>query len=194
MKPEGRSRFTARCAATKLFTGARDGLIQRAQHVPGEQVRIPYIGRWRCSIILFPILITLLAGCGDGPGNHVVTSDVGGVSPSGQKYSGMKLIRRDGDFESFVIVITTPDWAITSMANTGTAVQVRLNKTNMLEATWGKSIAVTGSRSQTIRNEADAKTTQAKLEEALENLLPIAHQVPDSPRNVENAGGEGRGR
>ena len=80
------------------------------------------------------------------------------------------------------------------MANTDTTVQVWLNKTNMVKATWGKSIVVTGSESQTIRNEADAKATQSKLEAVLDNLLPIAPQVPNSPLNRENTGGEGQGR
>jgi len=77
------------------------------------------------------------------------------------------------------MVITTPDWAITSMANTDTTVQVRLNRTNLVEATWGKSVAVTGGKSQTIRNEADAKATQTRLAEVLDGLLPMAPETPD---------------
>ncbi|GEM_PF-2386554 len=89
-------------------------------------------------------------------------------------YSGVLHTRRDGEFERFVIVIMTQDRTMTSMANTDTTVQVWLNKTNKVEATWGKSVVVAGDKTETIRNDSDVKATQKRLEGVLDDLLPTA--------------------
>jgi hypothetical protein len=130
------------------------------------------------SLVLL-LLLGLVAGCSDRSVTRFEPSLVSGMTPGGQKYSGVIYTRRDGDFERYSIVIVAEGRAVTSMATSDTKVHVYLDRADRVEATWGESVAVVGKHSETIPNEADIAATRRSLEGTLDAVLLKTSKVPN---------------
>ena len=136
--------------------------------------------RWaHMKSLLLLLLLGLVGGCSDSSVTHLGPSEVSGMTPGGQKYSGVILTRRDGDFERYSIVIVAEGRAVTSMATSDTKVHVTLDRADRVEATWGRSVAVAGRHSETIPNEADVEATRRSLEKTLDAVLLKTPTVPN---------------